>query len=632
MHKFFGLLGLVFCSLSIAQETPYQALLLDKNLTDNANAVVRLDKTDIILHSSDKMTVNRRRIITVFRKDGNKALSNYVYYDPVTKLQDLEVAIFNASGKQTEKIKKRDFKDVSAVSNFSLYEDSRLKYFDFTPISYPYTIDFSYSYQTSNTAFIPQWSPISDYLVSVEKSEYRFQYPEGITVRKLEKNFGGYAISNKTSNNIIAYEISNVPVIRAEMLSPSFNNIKPRLLLGVNKFHLEGLDGQGEDWVSFGKWQYANLLVDRDQLLPGTVAKIGSMVAHISDPIEKAKKIYKYVQDNTRYISVQLGIGGWMPISAEEVDRVKYGDCKGLTNYTKALLKSQGIESYYTVVYAGKSKRDIEKDFASMQGNHVILNIPNENGDVWLECTSQKIPFGFLGDFTDDRNVLVITPEGGIIKRTPKYIEDDNKKITKANLVLASNGDLKAQVAITSRGIQYDQRSSIAALSDKMKDKHYKEYWDNINGLKISEVKLDNRYDTVEYVENVKLEATSYAMNAGNDMLFKLNPFDANSFVPDRYRNRKHPFEISRGYVDEDEYVIHLPESYGLGPLPEPIITETKYGSYEINIEKRDGGTLLYRRKFSLKKGMYPSDEYELYRDFRRTVAKGDNLKIVLTK
>ena len=56
-----------------------------------------------------------------------------------------------------------------------------------------------------------------------------------------------------------------------------------------------------------------------------------------TDPIEKAKIVYKYMQEKTRYISVQVGIGGFKPMLAKDVDRLGYGDCKALSNYTKAL-------------------------------------------------------------------------------------------------------------------------------------------------------------------------------------------------------------------------------------------------------------------------------------------------------
>lgn len=632
MRSLYLLATIFVVNLSLAQEVSFQALLLDKTLTENADAIIRLDKTDVTLHSYDRMTVHKRFVVTILRKAGGHAIVNYAHYNAGSKLDDLQALVYNSSGKQIEKIKKKDFKDVSAVSGVSLYEDSRVKYFNYTPISYPYTIDFEYSYDTSNTAFMPRWTPVDDYRVSIEKSEYHLSNPGGIKVRKLQKNFEGYPIENTSTDNDIMYQLSSLPALKKESLEPSFMQSKPCLLVGLDKFQLAGFDGTGKDWNSLGKWQYDNLLIDKDKLSPNTVAKIGDMVSGIEDPIEKAKIIYKYVQENTRYISVQLGIGGWMPISADEVDRVKYGDCKGLTNYTKALLKSQGIESFYSVVYAGKGKRNIEKEFASMQGNHVILNIPNNGKDVWLECTSQTIPFGFLGNFTDDRDVLVITPEGGVIKHTPIYSDDDNKKITKASIVLDQQGNITADVAITSRGITYKGRSALERLPKEKKDKHYKEYWGNINGLTIAEMKSANNSGSVEYVENVKIEAQSYASIAGNDMLLKLNAFDASDFVPDRYRNRKQPFEIARSFENEDFYTIAIPDSYSLSNLPDPIKLDSKFGSYSVNISKNENDQLLYERKLLIKKGKYSKDEYEDYRNFRKKVAKNDNLKIVLTK
>ena len=122
------------------------------------------------------------------------------------------------------------------------------------------------------------------------------------------------------------------------------------------------------------------------------------MVTGIEDKLEKAKIIYKYVQENTRYISVQIGIGGFRPINAIDVDRVKYGDCKGLSNYTMALLKAVNVPSYYTVVEAGNRKVDFEDDFADLrQGNHAILAIPYKGSYYWIDCTSQIHPFRIFG-------------------------------------------------------------------------------------------------------------------------------------------------------------------------------------------------------------------------------------------
>ena len=292
---------LLFVTLQAQQDVNYQSLLLDASLTENANAVVRVDETEITLLSDKKMSVRKKRVVSVLKSAGQSAINPYAYYDLVTKIKDIEVLVYNQQGKEIKKIKKKDFKDVSAVDGGTLYSDSRLKYFEYVPTSYPYTVAFSYTYETANTAFIPKWSPVDDYKVSTEKSSYKLMYPEGTVIRKKEKNFDGYPITNLSSGNIVHYELVNMPAARQEMLSPSFYEIEPQLFVGLNKFNLAGVNGEGEDWASFGKWQYERLLQERDVLPQATIEKMNALVQGVDDPIEKAKKIYQYVQDNTRY-------------------------------------------------------------------------------------------------------------------------------------------------------------------------------------------------------------------------------------------------------------------------------------------------------------------------------------------
>jgi len=363
--------GIVLFSFTCGAQSNFPVATIDALLTENANAVVRLDETIVDVLAVNKMVVYKRKVITILKKAGESSINPYAFYDPSTRLSNLGTVIYNEQGVELKKIKKRDFIDVSAVDGGTLYGDSRIKYFNYTPVSYPYTIDFSYTFTTSNTAFLPRWMPVDDYLVGTEKSIFKMNIAPELTWRKKEKNFQGYPIKNVSQRNQLHYEMEGLSAQKREMLSPSFHDFEPQVMVALNVFHLEGVNGTATDWDTMGKWQYEQLLKGRDKLPQGTIDLMANQLEGITNKIEKIKNVYQYVQDNTRYISVQLGIGGWQPISAQEVDEVKYGDCKGLTNYTMALLKSQGIEAYYSVVYAGDTKRGMEKDFACMQGNHV---------------------------------------------------------------------------------------------------------------------------------------------------------------------------------------------------------------------------------------------------------------------
>ncbi|WP_299058551.1 hypothetical protein [uncultured Polaribacter sp.] len=374
------------------------------------------------------------------------------------------------------------------------------------------------------------------------------------------------------------------------------------------------------------------LLKGRDVVSETTKAKVLDLVKGIDNPIEKAKLVYHFVQNKTRYISVQVGIGGWEPIAALDVDKVGYGDCKGLSNYTKALLDIVGVTSYYTIVYA-QQKRDIDKGFSSMQGNHIILNIPNNGNDIWLECTSQTIPFGFLGDFTDDRNVLVVTPEGGVIKRTPAYKNETNLQEINAKIQLKQNGSLTASLIRVSKGLQYDDKSYYDRNTEEELIKKYKSsVWSYNNNLEIENVNLVNDKENVVFKEDLKININNYATVNEQEYLFRVNIFNQESFVPKRYRSRKLPLKIKRGYKDVDEYEFQLPKGYVLSILPSEKILTTNFGTYKVNFTKINDTTFKYHKTIIIKEGVYPKEEYKNYRSFRRSIAKYENLRIALIK
>ena len=612
----------------------YSSLLLQKNLTENANAIVRSSEVNVTIESIDKMVVFEKRIITVLNEKGNDAVHAVAYYDNNDKIKTLQALVFDSFGTQIKKIKKDDFKDVSAVDGGTLYSDSRVKYLEYTPIAYPYTIEFTCESVTSNTAFIQPFMPITDYFVSVENSSYNLTYPEGMEIRKKEKHFENVTLEKEEKLGSMSFKVKNLEVVKPEDESPSFLDLAPKIMFAAKQFSLEGVNAEVDNWEDFGKWLYNDLIKDTYDLNPQTISTVQNLVKDEKDDLEKIKKIYRYVQDKTRYISVQVGIGGWKPFNASYVDAVSYGDCKALTNYTMSLLKAVGINSNFTLVYAGGSKRNIEHDFTSMQGNHAILHIPRQNNDepIWLECTSQKAPFGFIGDFTDDRDVMVITPEGGVIKHTKKYNISENSQIIQGQVELSPEGHIAAKVTVSSRGIQYDNKYWLESEPIRELDAHYKKRWRYINNIVIDKMDLVNDKDSIQFNETLNFSAINYSKVIGDRMLVNINALNRINNIPDRYKDRKLPLKIYRGFIDTDELEIKLPQGYGVESLPKKESIENKFGSYQSEIVPKNESTLIYKRQFVINDGEFPKEDYEAYREFYKEVVKLDNSKMALIK
>lgn len=622
----------------ISQQDHFSSLSIPDHLTKNANAVLRIDNTKIEISSIKNLKHSYRRVVTILNERGNDYLKAYVGYDNEKAVRKLSAIIYNKFGMQLKKFKKSDFKDVAAVSSFSLYEDNRVKYLEYTPIEYPYTVDFYYETETSNTAWIPFWRPMEGYYISTQNSSFEVLYDESIGLNSKEKNFLGYNIVNESKEGGLRYIAKDLKAIKSEQMSPKFNAFSPGLHVSTKKFHYDGYTGTIDNWTNLGKWINDKLLAERDRLPEATINKIKDLVKDAKTPLEKAKIVYQFVQDNTRYISVQVGIGGIQPIAAADVDKVKYGDCKGLTNYTKALLNAVGVKSYYAEVYASsRMQLSIDKEFASLlgQANHVILNLPQENGnkDVWLECTNQQVPFGFLGDFTDDRDVLVITPEGGVIKHTTKYATKENSQFLTGRYTISSSGNIVANVEVHSKGIQYDDKYIIDMLDDRERDLRYKNRWNYINAISIDKIEIDNNKDSIQFNESLSFKASNYSKKVGsNRMLVTLNALNRLTDIPNRYRRRSLPVKILRGFVDVDEVEISLPIDYYIEALPNNVSIDTEFGNYNVEISKKSETELIYKRHFTVFEGEYSKEEYEKFRDFYKTVSRLDNTKIALIR
>ncbi|WP_228778777.1 DUF3857 domain-containing protein [Flavobacterium sp. J49] len=626
---------LLFLSFTVqAQKIEYATMLIPDSLKQNANAVLRLNEVNISIPSQKEMVIKSKIVTTVLNELGLRSLDLSENYDKNRRINKIEATVYDPFGKEIKTYRRKDFKDISVADGVSIFNDNRALYLDFTPTNYPFTVVLESEVATSNTAFIRPWSPMNGYLESVEKTTVSIVYKPELGLKTKEINFKSHlGIEKKETASSITYSAKNLVAKKREELAPGFTEIFPLVYFSLEKFSLENVEGIATNWEEFGKWYYNSLLADTEEIPEETKIKVKQLVGAEKNAVEIAKIIYKYVQERTRYVSVQVGIGGWRPMLAKEVDKLGYGDCKALTNYTRSLLKTVGVDSYYTVVYAGDDEtKDLQQDFASIQGNHVILTLPTDKGLVWLECTSQIQPFGFQGDFTDDRNILLIKPEGGEIVKTKTYTEAESLRTIKGAYSVNEEGKLTGKIKMISHGIQYDNTFGKERMSKEDQTNRYKEEFANINNLSIKKMQLTNDKNKIEFTEELEVEAESYAQNSAGKLMFALNAFDQNSYVPKKYKTREFPFEVIRGYTDEDEIEISIPEGYVFEAKPNNAELKTEFGEYKMEFISVNPKTIICKRKLIIKKGFYESAKYESYRKFRETIAKLDNSKTVISK
>lgn len=625
MKKILSLTFFLF-SISIFSQENLFAVFPD-SIKQNANAVVKNEKTEIIISSYKNMTIKKYRVITILNELGLKNMDTFEYFDKSTSIKDLEVQIFNAFGSEIKKFKKKDFKE-NSVSEGSIITDNKVLYLDYTPIQYPFTVVYKSEISTSNTAFIPSWFPIQTYFLSVLSSSVKLSFTPDVNFKYKEFNFNNTVVKEEKPGSI-SYSVQNIKALRREELVPSLQKIVPYVMFGLNKFQIEGVEGNAESWGSFGKWINDKLLSDTEEIPQETLIELKKIIGNETDILKKAKIIYEFVQNKTRYVSIQLGIGGWKPMLAKNVDRLGYGDCKGLTNYTRSLLKAFNIPSYYAIVYGDEQKRDIVEDFVSMQGNHAILGIPDSNSIIWLECTSQTLPFGFQGDFTDDRKVLIVDGDNSKIVKTKSYLNDSNYQKTTSKVIINNDNSIQCEVLISSKGIIYDNKYRLKNESSAKVKEYYIDFFNTINNKEFTKTEITDDKQKLEVTEVINFVAKDFIKNGGGKIVFPVNCINQVSFVPKKYEERKIPFQVDRGYCYEDILFIQIPENLKVDSLPKDQKIGSEFGNYDSKFEIINN-ELIFKRKIQINEGFYTADKYENYRKFREQIARNENSKILL--
>ncbi len=357
--------------------------------------------------------------------------------------------------------------------------------------------------------------------------------------------------------------------------------------------------------------------------------KVKELTRGLTTTEQKAKAIYEYVQSKTRYVGIQLGIGGWQPFPASVVEETGYGDCKALSNYTVALLKEAGIKGYYTIIHAGEQATSIENNFPSNQFNHIVVSIPNGKDTLWLECTSQTNPFGYQGKFTEDRWALMITEEGGKLVRTINYTPEQNLQSRTAEVTLDASGNAKANIKTTAKGIQYEENGLDETFSSSDKQKKWIEQNTQIPNFNINSFLVVEKRDKVpSAVINLNLTLSRYASVSGKRLFVTPNLMNRISRVPERMSERKMDVVRKLNYLDLDTIKFSVPENLYPEFLPEPVKINSRFGEYEASFQF-DAGKVTYIRRMKAWKGRFPKDTYNELVDFYKNVSKADNIKLV---
>lgn len=600
------------------------------NLKSNAFAVIRQDSTVVECKDCNTMITSHVVAVTVLNDSGSNFADFSCYTNRNSLLKKFRCTVYDAAGVVKRKLTKNEL-EVSQYSE-SMADDYTQYSLEISYPIYPYTVVYEYEKVYSNGYIsIPVYSPTYSIGASLERSSYTLITPTGYEYKYKSVNCDVVPECSTTASGskTATWRMDGIPARKSDRYMPDYYELTPRVYFAPKEFVYYKFRGSAASWEDYGRWQW-NLMVGRDALPDGLAREVHELTDTITTKRGKIKALYDYLGRTTRYVSIQLGIGGLQPMTAEEVYKNKFGDCKALSNYMKAMLKECGIESNYVEIHT--RNRHIFREIVSpVQTNHVILKVPDEDGDLWLECTNTDVPMGFPHGSIAGHDAVVYADGTARIETVPISRDEDNAIVSEATISFGASDSTYVRINESFEGMCSDRFTGISKLKKKELISLARD------GMNLPLATVDN-VGVAEYLSQQRLpivrltcdiSAMKYANVSGGRMFIPLTPFGLSAVKLNKIRETD--IYIKTGYVWRQKIDIRLPDGYAIERIPSSVTINNDFGSGMLEVSVSDNAiTVNIERRYN--SGTYPASEADKFGEllnFLPRIAKGS---IILKK
>ncbi|RKD92399.1 DUF3857 domain-containing protein [Mangrovibacterium diazotrophicum] len=586
-------------------------LALGLSLCANANDAELLYRLDEITVDGGKLVTKSTIRIQINNKAGEEYATVQIPYSKISKVSDVEVRLLAANGALVRKLNSSEIKKKSAVSDAAFFDDNMEVEFSLKHSRYPYIVEYSYERRESEFLFIDFWMPILSLDIPTRDAELSLTVPVGFQLRYGSQLVDDPVVSDNGKTINYRWKTHFDAYREKEVFSPPVFALVPWVKIIPNNFQYE-IPGSSESWETFGNWEFS-LLDGLDDLPDAEKLRISKLVEGVDDKLEKAKILYHDLQDRTHYVLVSIETGGWKPYPASYVAANRYGDCKALTNYMKAVFEYAGIECNYVDIFAGDRIRKLDREIPSPEFNHVILMVPMEKDSLWLDCTS-KGPFGYVGTFIQNRDVFVVGDGKSYFARTPALQAEDVAELRTVHIGYPSPSTSTVQFDCTFKGTQFERlRSLDESFNTDDRTRIFRNYF-VADGFELQDYSIE-REDRDSAFVAVKYQATTnrFYQNYGAETVVKNLPF----LFPKLQKpgQRQLPLQVDYPDFERDTLVYELPTHLSVEGRTEDVALDTKYGRYSFRMEVGDREVRVIK-ELEIYPGTYSLAEYPGFYDF----------------
>jgi transglutaminase-like putative cysteine protease len=558
-------------------------------------------------------------------------------FGPSSRIGELKAHTITSDGSVFETKKDQVF-EKSLVPGFMLYSDRKAKVFAMTGFCDHCVLDVSYVIRDEGPYLTDEFEFAG--ALPVRLSRYSYALAPAVIRAGLGVFYKCYNLvaapkeeAYETPNGTIiqwTWQVEDMEAFPSEDWMPPRETIVPRILLGT------GERGQKEaDWDAFAKW-YRRVISKADVPCSEVRDLAQSVAIPAQSEREKVQSIANKVGADTRYVSVVLSDGGWMPHEPRSVIQNKYGDCKDMALLTIAMLRELGIKAYPALLRT-KMGGEVDRDLLVPRFDHMIVRVEGSDTTYWVDPTAGPCPLGYLPYADRGVDAFVITDKGSSWIRTPDVVPFPTRRAMTTMIMLSAEGNIMGNSRLRYEG-DFAMRT-MRSLGEKTKDDTQREvegeFRRYLSGVVLEGCEVVATKASPPAVVLLALyQKPSAAVRIEDKMALKLDfvsPPTLDLADIGATAQRKCPIWFPYPWTECDTICVDVPTGWEVERLPVGSEQRGEYG-YSQTSYARAANQVIVMRRYERGAGLVLPHEFEGFLEFWRQARDAATKDIVFRK
>ena len=597
-------------------ETLYKTYSKDNAIFITKNEDVKISFKEGKLQATTK--VNQKQILLTDQAVGLYS-EDVVYHGFFVQVKDIEATAIIPDGKKPLYLKATEMNTTRSENENVFYDDAKQTNIIYRGLKKGSVKRLSYTHTYNDVHFLPAF--YFQQGVPTQSASFSVSCPKTVQLKYKLMGYDTGRISmtrqEKKNEYIYTWTANNIPSVKYYDDGLPFSFYIPHVQLYIEQYEdpqthqmvrvLGNIKDLHNYYVSF----INSINTKSDTALASLAATITSGA---KTDRERAERIYKWVQQNIRYVAFEDGMGGFKPRESTEVCAKRYGDCKDMTSLQVALCRSVNVPAYYAWI----GTRDIPYDYLEtplpIVDNHMICMTRIDNEWLYMDGTNNDIPFGLAPENLQGKKALVSIDNNNYeLVEVPVTKAGNNLTLDTTFVTIDSAGELTGSIRkvyqgygawTTAEQMRYNNATEVDKTLQELLKRGSNKFTARNSGYRIN----------ADYSVSVfgDYQLGGYTKQAGAERYINLNLLRSyDSFIDTTERSIPVRFRFRSKY--NQVIVCTIPKGYSVSYIP-PNSLEHENDVLTYNIQyKHVGNEIILTKEFELKALTITPDKFEAY-------------------